>query len=71
MKRESDFGDPSALLRMTMPPALSLYSVEGLLENFDIARATNLLTRPARFSAFSRASLVHVALLPAGSIHLW
>src|SRR6266481_2580389 len=51
--------DPSTLLRMTMPPALSLHSVECFLENFDIARATNLFSgvfNPLLFeSVFSRA----------------
>src|SRR5262249_10911853 len=34
-----------------------------------VAGVASFLTRRSHASAFSRASLVHVALLPAGSIH--
>jgi hypothetical protein len=35
----------SPSLRMTMPAALSLHSVEGFLENFEIAGVANLFAR--------------------------
>ncbi len=50
---------PLTTLRMTMLQASSLHSVEGLLENFDVARATNFFSsgfNPLLFeSVFSRA----------------
>ena len=37
--------DPSIALRMAMRAALSLNSVEGFLENFEIAGIANLFAR--------------------------
>src|SRR5437879_3323549 len=40
----TEFQDPSTVLRMTMPSALSLHSVEGFLEDLEIAGVPSLLT---------------------------
>jgi len=54
---------------MAQNRAKLLHPVERFLEQVEVRWVAELLTRRSHTSAFSRASLVHVAPLPAGSIH--